>query len=359
MHAAAQRTPVSLLLASRRARAVGLVGAAVVAVGLALPGVALGSDPNGPGARDVQPLWQGYPLDPGAGRVDRTAVPTRRTAAADRTGGSSAAVPLAAAGGSMLLLAALAMLVIVQRRRPAFAGPVTKGAPMSRFINRRSKDDLAGDTPAQAAAMPEDAEAAAAPEPEPPAQAAADAGNVGEHVQAVLKAAEDAAARMIAEARAHAQEIRETAEREASTRLDTARADADRLTEEAGRTHAEAAAAAAGVRAEAEADAAQRRAAADEAAGDARARAEREAAAYAEEAAVRYDGLLEDTALAEDRLRRLVDGLRDVADRLDDLLEPGEDDETADPEEAYAEDDGTSLDEALDPGSPRAGAGAP
>jgi hypothetical protein len=261
----------------------------------------------------------------------------------------------------MLLLAALAMLVIVQRRRPAFAGPVTKGAPMSRFINRRSKDDLAGDTPAEAAATPEDAEATAAPDPEPlPAPAPADAGNVGEHVQSVLKAAEDAAARMIAEARAHAQEIRETAEREASTRLDTARADADRLTEEAGRTHAEAAAAAAEVRAEAEADAAQRRAAADEAAGDARARAEREAAAYAEEAAVRYDGLLEDTALAEDRLRRLVDGLRDVADRLDDLLEPGEDDETADPaDEAYAETEGPSLDEALDPGSPRAGAGAP
>jgi hypothetical protein len=376
MHAAAQGTPVSRLFARIRVRPVRLAGVALAAAFLALPAVAFGSDPGAPGTHDVQPLWQGYPLDPGSGAIDRTAVP-KRTAPARPTpavadgGGSSGAMPLAVAGGSMLLLAALATLVVIQRRRTVVAGPVMKGAPMSRFINRRSKDDLLEDASAEAAATPtvaEDASAQAVATPtvaeddavQEPETAPAAAGNVGEHVQSVLRAAEDASARLIQEAQAHAKEVREAAEREAASRLETARADAERLTAETERAHIEATAAAAEVRAAAEADAARRRAAADEAAAEVRAWAERDAVAYAEEAAGRYDGLLEDTAFAEDRLRRLVAGLRDVADRLDHLLGPGEDDDFAEPaDREYADPDGQSLDETLDPGATRAGATSP
>jgi hypothetical protein len=129
--------------------------------------------------------------------------------------------------------------------------------------------------------------------------------------------------------------IRADAEHEAASHLDEAHATAARLTEQAEAAHAEALAAAQRVRAAANGDAADVRAEAEEEAATLRAEAERDAATVAERTTARHQELLDDTALAEDRLRRLVDGLRDVADRLDGLLSP-----EAEP---------SSLEEALDP----------
>lgn len=360
MHAAAKHPPSLRLLAHIRVRAVAVAAAPVAVLLLSLPPVAGASDTKQPGKRGVQPLWQGYPMNPGAGQIDHTADPKQtkhaQPAAAARSdgGGSSATVPLAATGGSLLLLAALGSLVAVQRRRAVAVTPPMEGAQMSRFTKRRSSDELPGDAAAESVVSPPVAEAAPAPDME---AALAGAGNFGEHVQSVLKAAEDAAARIIEEARAHAQEVREDAEREASARLDTARIEAGKLLEEAEQDRVEAHTAAAAVRAAAETDAARLRAEANEDAGRVRAETERDAAAFAEDAAARYDGLLEDTAFAEDRLRRLVGGLRDVANRLDDLLEPTDDNEPVDPVDEEDDEAGTrSLDEALDPGSSRAGA---
>jgi cell division septum initiation protein DivIVA len=148
--------------------------------------------------------------------------------------------------------------------------------------------------------------------------------NVGEHVEAVLKAAEEAADRLLEEARMRAIAIRDGADRDASARREAAQAEADRLTEEAEAAHTEALATAEKVRAAAEEDAAAQRAEAEEVAAKLRADAERDAATFAERTQARHDELLHDTALAEDRLHRLVGGLREVADRLDGLLDEQE-----------------------------------
>ena len=81
MLAAAQRKPFSRLLAHDRVRAVLLAWVVLAALLLVLPAVAGGADTKEPGTNDVQPLWQGYPLNPGAGRVDRAAVTKRTTPA--------------------------------------------------------------------------------------------------------------------------------------------------------------------------------------------------------------------------------------------------------------------------------------
>jgi len=175
--------------------------------------------------------------------------------------------------------------------------------------------------------------------------------SVGEHVEAVLKAAEDAGERVVEDARMRAIAIRADAERDAASHIDEANVTAARLTEQAQAAHSEALASAERVRAAAEGDAAEVRAEAEEDAAKLRADAERDAATIAERTTVRYRELLNDTALAEDRLRRLVDGLRDVADRLDGLLAPAAEGEAREP--ALLDQERSSLDEALDPGQTR------
>jgi hypothetical protein len=219
---------------------------------------------------------------------------------------------------------------------------------MARFKKRRSDGDDHSDVPeatgeltSRAAAYPTAPETASDPadgEAEAEVEASAapetpenDLPRVGEHVASVLKAAEDAAARLVDEARAKADELREDAETTAA-----------RLRVEAQTAHSEAVVAAGEIRAAAEAEAAR-----------VRADAEQDAATFGERAATQHEDLLNDMALAEDRLRRLVDGLHEVADHLDSLLEDDEDEEPA----ASDNGDGASLVEALKPdGSARASA---
>jgi hypothetical protein len=174
-----------------------------------------------------------------------------------------------------------------------------------------------------------------------------EAGRFGEHVEAVLRAAEDAAARMIEEARAQAEEIRAAAEREAASRLEAAEAAASGLKSEAEQA-----------RAAAQRDAAGQRAQVEEEVAKMRADAEREASMAGGAAAERYEELLSDTALAEDRLRRLVGGLREVADRLDGLLVAPADAKSADATDGKGDGpEDSTLVETLDPTTTKAGVG--
>jgi hypothetical protein len=326
MHAAVPRKPVHRCLACRDlARLLGVAALALVVAGLvAAPALAqAGASP--PRKSDLRPLWQQYPVNAGAGRVGSTTTgtqPTRRqprpaAAKSDNGGGASLVVPLAAAG-ACLLLGVVAFLVFPGRRAQL---PSTKGAKVTRFRSKRSehedvKDVMAEKEPVAMPVDPQQADAGAEPSevgsPEAASQpvtpqrqretpAASEPGRVAEHVGTVLKAAEDAAAKMIEDARAQAEEIRQAAEREAAARVEAAQASATRLQAETEQAHAKAAA--------------------------------------VTNAAARYDELLSDTALAEDRLRRLVGGLRQVADRLDGLLMA-----PADADAANAADD--SADEA-------------
>jgi hypothetical protein len=243
---------------------------------------------------------------------------------------------------------------------------------MSRFKQGQPKDEAAEDTGPSSTAVtrvvemvqddvqpatedPPAAEAAPAPDVSEasrtvtqPVETARP--SVGEHVETVLKAAEDAADRLVEEAQTRAAEIQENAEREASSRLHSAHAAAIRVTEEAEAAQAEALAAAERVRAAAEGDAADLRAEAEQEAAELRADAERDAATFAERTNARHEELLNDTALAEDRLRRLVAGLREVADRLDEVLAPAVVEEAREPaRDALRDEEARSLQEVLDP----------
>jgi hypothetical protein len=362
MDAAAQRTLLSRLIARDRVkRAVLAVGVLAASTFLVAPAAAAGSGGSGHDKGNLQPLWKSYPLDSGAGRVGKTPAQRARThqpttAAEHSAGGSGGGTSVtlrALAAGGVLLLMALATLLVLRTGRSRTAP--TKGERMSWFTNKMPGRDASGGPPDDT--IPEvvavrDVEAVrdlkpvviedVSPEPPPPAEAppeppqrpsANERAQVGAHVETVLKAAEEAAAQLVAEARAQAQEIRESAERESSSR------------------HA----AAADARAAAEDEAAKIRLAAEQEAEAIRAAAERHAATYEQEAEARYDELLNDTELAEDRLHRLVEGLRGVADRLDDLLAPEEDEAPVEAAEPVGEQHAT-LEDALDPGGTKAGA---
>ena len=224
---------------------------------------------------------------------------------------------------------------------------------MARFTNRFSRQHPAessavveGDIAARLASYGAGPEPPTAEpqQPEPEAQvtepererpAATDTVNIATHVQTVLTAAEDAAARVLEEARAEAADIRAAAEQDSSARVEAAEHKAAQLRENAEQEHRAAAAAAATARAEAE-----------EEAQTIRAEAERDASSFEAAAVARHEELLKDTALAEERLRRLVGGLREVADHLSSLLGRGVEQVE---EEADAHTEEPSLVDALEP----------
>lgn len=203
---------------------------------------------------------------------------------------------------------------------------------MARFKKRLSEVDVpeaTGELTSRAAAYPTaseepepaEADAETTEAPDLPPAAESELPRVGEHVASVLQAAEDAAARLVEEAEARAKAIVEEAETAAA-----------RLRLEGEQAHSEAIVAAGELRN-----------AADEHAARIRAEAEQDAETFGERAAAQHEDLLNDMAIAEDRLRRLVDGLHEVADHLNGLLEDDEDDVAGEEPEAG------SLVEALHP----------
>jgi cell division septum initiation protein DivIVA len=167
-----------------------------------------------------------------------------------------------------------------------------------------------------------DQNASAGSDPAPAAEHKSALDRFGAHVSSVLGAATEAAVRIQEEAREEAE----------STRAEAQQVRAD--TEEwADRTRAEADAYAADRRTEAQAEA---RAIVEE--------AERKAESVSDDAERRRQALITDLSLAEGRLRQLATGLREVAGRLDELLESPPGSETV-----VSEVDDGSLVEALLP----------
>jgi vacuolar-type H+-ATPase subunit E/Vma4 len=149
---------------------------------------------------------------------------------------------------------------------------------------------------------------------------------VGVHVSAVLRAAEEAAERIETEARREADTVLDQARREATAKTEDARQHAEATMEEAARMRSEAEEWAHQTREAAENYSSDRRGEAETEATQIIRRAEEEATAAAEQEERRRQALKMDISLAEERLRRLADGLYELAARLEELLPPRVDD---------------------------------
>jgi cell division septum initiation protein DivIVA len=143
---------------------------------------------------------------------------------------------------------------------------------------------------------------------------------VGGHVGSVLKAAEEAAASIREEARQEAERVLGEAQEEASARDEAARKHAGMTRADAERLRSEAEEWSKQTRDTAEQEARDRRAAAEAEARSMVSEAERQVAALGKEGERRQQALRTDISLAEDRLRQLVSGLRELAARLDTLV---------------------------------------
>jgi hypothetical protein len=149
----------------------------------------------------------------------------------------------------------------------------------------------------------------------------ADYASLGEHVTAVLEAANQAAAKIRDDARSAAQEIGENAQQEANGLLETARAEREQLAHESGRLRIEAEEESRELKERANAYATEKRREADRQSSALVARAKREAGEHTKAAQDRSAALAKNVELSEQRLRQLVGGLRDLAARLEELLQ--------------------------------------
>jgi hypothetical protein len=241
------------------------------------------------------------------------------------------------AGVALVLLAtAIAVAALSSRSRH-------RGGRMSKFRLIRTGDrspESVQTSGFEAIAREEEQEIAASVSPPADAEAS-DVGGVlaparlGDHVNAVLQAAEDAAARIQDEAQEAARKDAEELKAEAQ-RL---RSDAARFTK---RARAAAEKEAANRRAKAEAEAEDVLAQAEDEAEEILLEAERQAASVKQDAERRHETLNKDVTLAEDRLRELANGLYELAERLEDLLGTPLEDGEEEPE--AAEDDASIVD---------------
>jgi len=172
------------------------------------------------------------------------------------------------------------------------------------------------------------AESMAAASDESPSEGSA-SDRLGDHVSAIVSAAEGAALRIQEEAREEAERIRDQARKEAADHVEAARQEADASRADAERIRFEADEWASHTRETAENYAADRGAEADAEARKVIAAAEDRVAASNEEAERRRQELTMDISLAEDRLRQLSAGLHELAARLDRLLSTPEASELA------------------------------
>ena len=237
---------------------------------------------------------------------------------------------LALGSGAMLLVVVSA----VQTKRPlrlASVGAQTPegGAHMRRRFNEREEGG---------------AEQVEAPVVEAP-EAGDGFAELGQHVATVLATAREAAAKIEDDARREAAQVLERAKAEAAKTLADAREKAGELEAESAEKRSAAFATAEDVRTRADAYAEQKRQEADEAAAEANARAERQARERARAAEERQQELDSHVERTEERLRKLVTGLRELAGRLDVLVGSDSLVELVEPEAGAPQPAG--LDEAL------------
>jgi hypothetical protein len=341
--------------ATHGAAAMWVAGIAVVLGLVTVTGAQAAGGASRPG-KSLQPLLRSYPLDPGAGRVKGSTTtpgsvaPTPPNSGTDRPrsasdGAASSAVRVTAGVGAAALLAVIVVLLVIQSRRAPLLS--AEGAQMAVFM-RRNRSPRPDETSPGASEAPAPTDAG---EVETSAgSAAAGTDRLAEPVAAVLQAADAAATRLTEATRREAEEIRRQAELEASARIEEARLEAEKLGAAAEQARAVALASSDQTRAEADAYAEERRLAAEREAAEIVAQGESEAATR-RDALMHHSALLEkDAALAESRLRLLVGGLREVADRLDDLV--GETTQEVARAEAAERDDGASDGAQADGDSP-------
>jgi cell division septum initiation protein DivIVA len=239
-----------------------------------------------------------------------------------RAEGSAQAVPRDSrlAGTIWLALGSGAMLLVVvsavQTKRPlrlASVGAQTPegGAHMRRRFNEREEGSAEQVFGAPARAQ--------APAPEAP-EAGDGFAELGQHVATVLATAREAAAKIEEDARREAAQVLERAKAEAAKTLTDAREKVTEMEAEAAEKRSAAFATAEDVRTRADAYAEQKRQEADEAVAEANARAERQARERARAAEERQQALDSHVERTEERLRKLVTGLRELAGRLDVLV---------------------------------------
>jgi cell division septum initiation protein DivIVA len=143
---------------------------------------------------------------------------------------------------------------------------------------------------------------------------------LGQHVATVLATAREAAEKIQADASRDATQVLERAKVEAAETLSQARDKAAEIEAETNEKRSAAIAAAEDIRSRADAYAEQKRQEADEAATEALARAERQARDRTRAAEERQQALDSNVERTEERLRKLVTGLRELAGRLDVLV---------------------------------------
>ena len=168
---------------------------------------------------------------------------------------------------------------------------------------------------------------------------------LGQHVATVLATARVSAEKIEADARREAAELLERAQAEAAETLSDARDTAAQIEAETNEKRSAAIAASEDIRPRADAYAEQKRQEADEATAEALARAERQARDRARAAEERQQALDSHVERTEERLRKLVTGLRELAGRLDVLVGSDSLVELVEPEAEAAQPAG--LDEAL------------
>ena len=168
---------------------------------------------------------------------------------------------------------------------------------------------------------------------------------LGQHVATVLATAREAAERIEGDARREAALVLERAQAEATETLSQARDKAGEIEADTAEKRSAAIAAAEDIRARADSYAEQKRQEVDEAAVEVVARAERQARDRARAAEERQQALNVNVERTEERLRKLVTGLRELAGRLDVLVGSDALVELVEPEAEASRP--TGLDEAL------------
>jgi chromosome segregation ATPase len=179
-----------------------------------------------------------------------------------------------------------------------------------------------------------------------PPPSAPDSPNIGEHITSVLEAAEAAATAIRAEALAEAERDAERIKREAEAEVEGARRDAASAAEEANALRTEAERASFETRSRADAYAEQKRKEADAEVAQLVVRARQDADEQLSGTHERQRALDRSVALTEERLRKLTSGLRELATRLEALVDS---DGAATNRPADEQRQGTSLEETLRP----------
>src|SRR5438552_5584856 len=216
---------------------------------------------------------------------------------------------VALGSGAMLLV----VISAIQTKRPPRLARVGAQSPEGGAHMRRRFNEREGGGADQAEAVV--AEASEAGE-----RGEGGFAELGQHVATVLATAREAAERIEGDARREAALVLERAQAEATETLSQARDKAAEIEAETAEKRSAAIAAAEDIRARADSYAGQKRQEVDEAAVEVVARAERQARDRARAAEERQQALNVNVERTEERLRKLVTGLRELAGRLDVLV---------------------------------------